>query len=168
MSRAALTGLIVAAAVWSCATARTDPRPVPADQLSLALQALEAGDVRLAQRYAEALPDDDSTELGRRTLLVRALLALDPRSTDRAPARGAALAARYVATAPDPLDAVLGRFLYAVALDLGAKAPAGAPAGAAALPQLGGPSLAGRLVELEQAVARLRSELTRIQETLKP
>ena len=51
----------------------------------------------------------------------------------------------------------------ALALDLGA-----APDRAAGLPQLAVRPLATRIQELERAVARLRTELARIQETLKP
>lgn len=146
-----------------CVTTPSPARPAPAARVDLALQALERGDLRQARRHLDAVPESDSTAPGRRAMLVRALVALDPRNPDRSPTRGAALAARYVATAPDPLDAAVGRFLYAVALDLGAPSP-----GAAAPARLSGPTLAGRLAELEQAVARLRSELARIQETLKP
>lgn len=159
---------LLAVAAVGCAPLRTDPGPSPSDRVDQALAALADGDLRLAQRYAEAVPEGDTTEAGRQALLVRAMVALDPRSPSRSPGQGAELAARYAAAAPNEADAALGRFLYALALDLGAKPPATSAAAAEAMPQLAGPSLAGRLVELERAVARLRSELARIQETLKP
>ena len=155
----ALTLLLAASA---CTPVRRQAEPAPRDLLIQALGALEAGDVRLAFQRANAIPVDSSAA-SRQVLLLRALLALDPRNPDRAPDQGAAFAARYVASANDRSDAAIGIFLYALALDLGAP-----PDTTAGLPQLAVRPLATRLQELERAVARLRTELARIQETLKP
>jgi hypothetical protein len=158
-TRLPLTLIVLASA---CAPAPRRSEPAPRDLLVDALGALEAGDVRLAFERANAIPMDSSAA-SRQVLLLRALLALDPRNPDRSPGQGAALAARYVAGAHNRSDAAIGIFLYALALDLGA-----APDSTAGLPQLAGRPLATRIQELERAVARLRTELARIQETLKP
>lgn len=155
----ALTLLLAASA---CTPVRRQAEPAPRDLLIQALGALEAGDVRLAFQRANAIPVD-SSPASRQVLLLRALLALDPRNPDRSPDQGAAFSARYVASANDRADAAIGIFLYALALDLGAP-----PDTTAGLPQLAVRPLATRLQELERAVARLRTELARIQETLKP
>jgi hypothetical protein len=151
--------------VGACAAPRSahQTAPAPADRLRAALAAHEAGDVPLAAKHAAAIVPDTSTRAGRLALLLQALVALDPRNPGRAPQRGATLAAQYLAAAHDEGDAALGRFLYAMALDQGAT-----PDTSAGLPQLSGRPLAHRLQELERAVARLRTELARIQETLKP
>jgi hypothetical protein len=158
-ARLAVALLLTAGA---CAPARPAPQPAPRDVLLQALGALEAGDVRLAFRRANAIPEDSSAD-SRQVVLLRALLALDPRNPDRSPDEGAALAARYLAGAKDRQDAALGIFLYALAVDLGAP-----PDTTSGLPELAARPLATRLQELERAVARLRTELQRIQETLKP
>jgi len=149
-------------AAGACTPAPRRAEPAPRDLLVQALGALEAGDVRLAFERANAIPVDSSAA-SRQVVLLRALLALDPRNPDRSPEQGAALAARYVSSANDRSDAAIGIFLYALALDLGA--PQDTTAG---LPHLPVRPLAARLQELERAVARLRTELARIQETLKP
>jgi hypothetical protein len=158
------TGLVltVILGAGACAPGQRRSEPAPRDLLVQALGALEAGDVRLAFERANAIPADSSAA-SRQVLLLQALLALDPRNPDRSPEQGAALSARYVASANDRADAAVGIFLYALALDLGA-----APDRAAGLPQLAVRPLATRIQELERAVARLRTELARIQETLKP
>jgi hypothetical protein len=152
----------LALAVAACAVAPATREPAPADAYAGAIEALDAGNVALAAQRAERGATDSSAD-GRHLLLLRAWLALDPRNPARQPERGATLAVRYIAGARDRADAALGMFLYAVALDLGAP-----PDASAGLPRLPARPLADRLQELERAVARLRSELARIQETLKP
>jgi hypothetical protein len=148
-------------AALGCAVAPPPPEVAPRDALSAALEALDRGDFAEAAQRARA-GAADSTRDGRRLLLIQALLALDPRNPARVPERGAELAVRYLSSARDPEDSALGMFLYAVAIDLGAT-----PDSAAGVP-LPARTLAGRLQELERAVTRLRTELARIQETLKP
>jgi hypothetical protein len=160
MTRAWLAPLLLAAG--ACALARPAAAPGPTDRMESAIAAQEAGDVERAASLTAAIADT-SSEVGRTALLLQALLALDPRNPQRSPKRGAALAARYLETDPDDLNAAVARFLYAMALDLGAV-----PDTADGLPQLDRRALANRLQELERAVLRLRAELARIQETLKP
>jgi hypothetical protein len=145
-----------------CALAAPSREPAPADAIAQSLQALDSGNVVQAARRAD-LSTPDSTRDGRRLLLLQTLLSLDPRNPAREPETGAELAARYIAGARDRDDAALGMFLYAVAVDLGAT-----PDTSAGMPRMPIRSLAGRLQELERAIARLRTELARIQETLKP
>jgi hypothetical protein len=160
---AALAGLLL----WTLGCARpAGLNPAPTEPLTLALAALERGDLTRATLHAEAVPPDEGSATSRQALLLRTLLALDPRNPARAPERAAALATQYVDGAEDPWDAALGRFLYSMALDLGAPPEAGTSTGAA-MPRLAGPPLAARLQELERSLARLRGELARIQATLK-
>jgi hypothetical protein len=161
MTHARLVPLLLAAG--GCVLARPTTQSRPADPLERVLEAQASGDVALAAARAAALRPDTSSAAGRTALLLQALLALDPRNPARSPKQGAALAARYLETNPNDVDAAVARFLYAMALDLGAV-----PDTANGLPQLDRAALANRLQELERAVQRLRAELARIQETLKP
>jgi len=164
MTRALLC--MVALAATGCVPPR-EPAPSPESRMTLTLAALERGDLDAAARHARALPDDDTSAPGRRALLLRALVGLDPRNPVRAPNQAAHAAARYTASAPDPLDAALGRLLYGLAIDLGATPTGGAMVADGDLPRLSGPTVAGRLEALERVVKELRSELARIQATLK-
>jgi hypothetical protein len=159
MTRALWLTLLPLAA--GCAVAPQQREPAPAAVVAHSLDALESGNVAQAVKRAD-MSAPDSTRDGRRLLLLQALLALDPRNPNREPDIGAALAARYFAVSQDRDDQALGMFLYAVALDLGAT-----PDSTVGLLHSIRP-LASRLQELERAVARLRTELARIQETLKP
>lgn len=153
-------------ATMGCLPPREPSPPSPETLVGMTLAALELGDVGAAAQHARALPAEDTSPSGRRALLLRAVVGLDPRNPVRAPNQAADAAARYTATAPDPLDAALGRFLYGMALDLGA-APVGGMTKETELPRLKGPTLASRLEELELSVKQLRGELARIQATLK-
>jgi hypothetical protein len=157
--RSAAALLLLAAG--GCAAGPAPQAPSPTTLFAQALDATEAGNIPLAVKRLDAIPD--SSSLSRQALLLKALLALDPRNPSRAPGQAADLAAQYSATARNRVDAALGTFLYAMALDLGAPPDSGASS-----LHLPARTLASRLQELEQAVARLRTELARIQETLKP
>lgn len=161
-----LTYVMVAVALAGCVPA-PDSSPSPETLMVRTLEALDRGDLDAAARHARALPVDDTSPAGRRALLLRALVGLDPRAPARAPNQAADAAARYAASAPDALDAALGRLLYSLAIDLGAEPMGSAPAGRGDLPQLRGPTVAARLAELERVVKELRTELARIQATLK-
>jgi len=158
--------VMVSLALAGCVPA-PESSPSPETLMARTLEALDRGDLDAAAQHARALPDDDTSRAGRRALLLRALVGLDPRVPARAPNQAAAAAARYAATAPDALDAALGRLLYSLAIDLGAKPMGGGPAGRGDLPQLRGPTVAARLAELERVVKELRTELARIQATLR-
>lgn len=153
-------------ALAACVPVR-EPAPSPESLMTLTLTALERGDLDAAARHARALPVDDTSARGRHALLLRALVGLDPRNRVRAPNQAADAAARYAATASDPLDAALGRLLYGLSVDLGAAPSGGGVVAGGELPRLTGPTVAGRLEELERVVKELRTELARIQATLK-
>jgi hypothetical protein len=161
MRRAVLVPLLLAAG--GCVLARPLVEPQPVTLMESALKAHEAGDVELAASRAAAAAADTSSTVWRTALLLQALSALDPRNPARSPKQGAAFAARYLETDPNDVNAAVARFLYTMALDLGAV-----PDTANGLPQLDRLAMANRLQELERAVVRLRAELARIQETLKP
>ncbi|HET7039700.1 MAG TPA: hypothetical protein VFH97_07420, partial [Gemmatimonadales bacterium] len=118
MRRALLASLLLAAG--ACALARPAQQPRPADYLESALEAQAAGDIELAAARAAAVGADESSAVGRMALLLQAMLALDPRNPERSPKQGAVLAARYLETGQDGANAAVARFLYAMALDLGA------------------------------------------------
>lgn len=165
MNRALTVTVLLA--TMGCVPQRESTPPSPETLMGMTLAALELGDLGAAARHARELPMDDSTPAGRRALLLRALVGLDPRNPGRAPNQAADAAARYTAGSPDPLDAALGRLLYGIALDLGADPAIGAKSTADDLPKLTGPTVASRLSELERVVKDLKGELARIQATLK-
>jgi hypothetical protein len=165
MNRALTVTVLLA--TMACAPSREPAPPGPETLMGLTLTALDRGDFDEAAGHARLLPVGDTTPAGRRALLLRALVGLDPRNGARAPNQAADAAARYTAAAPDPLDAALGRLLYSIALDLGADPSVGASATTAELPRLSTPTIASRLTDLERVVKNLRGELERIQATLK-
>jgi hypothetical protein len=161
-----LTGLGLLA-VLGCAPHGRSAAPGPETVMALTLDALERGDLNAAARHARSLPTADTSPRGRQALLLRALVGLDPRNPVRAPNQAADAAARYAASARDPVDAALGRLLYGIAVDLGAVPTEGGATSGGALPRLRQPTMAARLQELERVVKELRGELARIQATLK-
>jgi hypothetical protein len=158
---------IVLLTLVGCVPRRESATPSPETLMALTLDALERGDLNAAARHARSLPTTNTSPRGRQALLLRALVGLDPRNPVRAPNQAAHAAARYAASAPDPLDAALGRLLYSLAVDLGAVPTGGGGTAGAELPRLRSPTVAARLEELERVVRELRGELARIQATLK-
>jgi hypothetical protein len=161
-----LTGVVLLT-VLGCVPPPESATPHPEALLALTLDALERGDLNAAARHARSLPTTDTSPRGRRALLLRALVGLDPRNPVRAPNQAADAAARYAASASDPLDAAVGRLLYGLAVDLGAVPTGGGVSAGGELPRLRGPTVAARLEALERVVKELRGELARIQATLK-